>query len=283
MSLKWNTNENPVGSQKLNKMTIRHLTTTERNALTSSDVDIGDIIFDRTENKHYRVDTVSPSVTFKALGGSNLSFDAPNAPNYKGSVIHFFNSLGMSAVGGNAIFSINTADADEMRNHSAKADNSMGTGTEAGGEVDSMSIYHTKNDINDSFTKATFEFRSKLGLRAASFKNFMGLNDKQNPMNTATTRKICVFESNGNFFLRTSDGTTESDMDTGTLGDTSLHKWKFVWQSGSVQILLDGVIKGTKTSNIPTTALTPAHSFRNDTGAGQTPNAVWDYASFILE
>lgn len=292
MSLKWNANENPVGSTKLNKMSVRHLTTTERNALVSADVDIGDIIFDRTENKHYRVDTVSPSITFKVLGGGGGSVEYPYSQSYKETIDHFTDTnfptyLGASCyqvLGAGSLLSINQSSNDEFDNHSVWASQILNT-VERGNWADRHAVYHTKRDIDNSFTKVNIEFRSKYRTRIASLEHWLGLGDGTafGNISTATIRKITVYENNGNYQLRTSDGATQSDLDTNTVGDTSAHRFKMVWSNvPNVEILIDGVSKGTKTTNLPDNALNPVMAMKNASGADQNGD-IHDYWHVKME
>lgn len=73
-----------------------------------------------------------------------------------------------------------------------------------------------------------------------------------------------------NFNLETKDGTTISQTSSGVTRDTSFHSHKIECASANIKLTIDGVLKVTKTTNRPTTALQPLLFLdNNNTGSGK--------------
>jgi len=90
------------------------------------------------------------------------------------------------------------------------------------------------------------------------------------------------FDSGGsgtdtNFMLVTSDGTTSSATSSGVAIDSVNHDFIIELRSGDVRLWMDGVLKVTKTTNLPLTAtdLAPYFGVTQDAGASRT--IVVDY------
>lgn len=254
-------------------------------AIVTTEVQIGSIVYLEDKAKLFQVKTISPLV-LAGLGGGGGSVEYPYAMSYKETIDHFVDINFPSYLGANAyvalgagsLLSINQGSNDEFDSHSVWSSQIINT-VERGNWADRHTVYHTKRDIDNSFTKVNIEFRSKFRTRVANLEHWLGVADgfALGNISTTTVRKITVYENNGNYQLRTSDGTTQSDLDTGTVGDTSAHKFDMIWSNTpNVEIKIDGVSKGTKTTNLPDSALSPVMAMKNGSGVDQNGD-IHDY------
>jgi hypothetical protein len=273
----------------MNKMSV---TSWENQAaIDTSKVEEGSFLYLQDKKGWFGVKSISP-LTLVSVGGGSLS-EYPNH-SWKEAFDHFTNRefpnalINTSAVLYDAMFNASniwshaSAENNEFLRHAIKQTNGLATGGQGGKYAKGVSVFHTKDDIDLAATKVTVEIRFKLGLRVSSFKHYFGLVDPEADANLTGTRKAVFAEVNGNFLLRTSDG-SESDLNSGTVGDTSVHKHKFTWTSSQLEYFIDGVSKGTKTTNRPDRAMAISFFNRNDSGSTQTSNDIVDYWHIKME
>lgn len=86
----------------------------------------------------------------------------------------------------------------------------------------------------------------------------------------------------GNWFLRTMSGGVETAVDTGVALDTSWHVFRIDVGSGQVDAYIDGVLKATSTTNIPTATGTVS-IWVSATGTGGTKNLSIDGFHYLSE
>ncbi len=282
MTLKWASNENPVTSSKLNKLCVTQWT--NEAAIDTAQVGVGSLVYLEDKTQIFRVKTVSPLVLVAIEGGGG-STDYPNWSWLEGK--DHFNRVTLEpggpdlylGLGSSTSFGIYAAGNDEYYSHAATPEGNLTTATQ-GGFYASYSVWHTKNDKDKSFTKAVAEFKVKF-VRTANLILGFGLIDgtAANGSPLQTVDKIVVTVSGtGNFTARVSDGAAESTLDCG-VSDDNFHKWRIEWTSTQIEIFLDGVSKGTITTNKPDRPLQPApHLIRNDTGANDgLRDVIMDY------
>ena len=292
MSTRWVANENPVPSGKMNKLGIPHYTTADRTALTSANVEIGSILYDKDEDTYYKVTAVSP-ITFlklgKTLGVIPMVSQYPHNINYRDFKDHFNrSSLNLDInlyVAITALGVIDIGSSDELLRHAHEAGGaSLGNAAHRGSATQHFVVYPAKDDIDNSNTKATLEIRFRLLSRASGKQSYHGFLMEGGLPTTVVDQKCLVHENNGNFKLKTSDGSSEgTDLDSGTAGDTSLHKHRIVWQTTSVEYFIDGVSKGTKTTNLPTRPLAICMDMYNGTGGATDVRSFTDYWHLKME
>lgn len=290
MPLIWALNENPVVSSKLNKMNVTFWA--NQAAIDTTQVQVGSIVYLEDRADLFRVKTLSPLVLV-ALGGGG-SVDWPNFI-YKEARDHFnrldinpagtiswYQALG---IGDNTI--IDLAD-DEFRRHATtNGATSVGNNQTNGMETSNFVIWHTKRDKDNSFTKALIEFRIKM-TRAASIDLFFGLHFTivAHPDITDLYDKILITAAGtGNFIARVSQGTAESILDMG-VSDDNVHRFRIEWTNTQIEFFLDGVSKGTITTNLPDRPLRVLpHASRNETGvsASMANKIICDYWHMKLE
>jgi hypothetical protein len=241
---------------------------------------------------YYKVTATSP-VAFlklgKTLGGAPMVSQYPHNINYRDFKDHFNRtSLNIDInlyVAITTLGVIDTNSSDELLKHAHEAGGaSLGNAVHRGSATQHFVVYPAKDDIDNSNTKAMLEIRFRLLSRANGKQSYHGFLIESGLPSTVVDQKCLVFENNGNFKLKTSDGSSEgTDLDSATTGDTSLHKHKIVWQTTSVEYFIDGVSKGTKTTNLPTKPLAICMDMFNATGGTADVRSSTDYWHLKME
>ena len=174
---------------------------------------------------------------------------------------------------------------DEFFEHSAKI-KQLANGTGARLMTQEFMIWHTKNDKDNTFTKAIIEFRFKL-TRLAGMTLGVGLTESaitQDLSTVAHAKLMLIVDGTGNFKGFTSDGAAETSLDMGA-SDDNVHKLRLEWTSTQVEFFLDDVSKGTISLTLPPKPLrvVPLFCF-NNTGASDGENQmITDYWHYKLE
>lgn len=171
-----------------------------------------------------------------------------------------------------------------VRNHAVTAGGSIANGASAFWRVN-FTVRPVLQDAFRVFSKAIVEIRFRLMSRANGIRHAFGLIDALAGMDAFANgiRKVCVaVDGTGNFQVRWSNGSTDSNVSTTQASDTNWHTARIEWSSSNARVMLDNA-EVASLNNVPTTPLNIFAAVYNASGATTSIFNTVDYWYYTVE